>query len=60
MLDRFHVCDTAAVCAQEAELAQGEAQRMAQLADAETQRCLVLERKMEEDGSAGLLADKDR
>lgn len=33
---------------QEAELARGEAQRMASLADAEARRCLALEREMEE------------
>lgn len=33
---------------QEAELAQDEAQRMASLADSEAQRCLALEREMEE------------
>lgn len=57
-------------CVQEAELARGEAERMAELADSETQRCLALEREMvermeESGGSGGLLtqqalADKDR
>lgn len=58
------------VCAQEAELARGEAQRMASLADSEAQRCLALEREMvermeESGGSGGLLTqqaltEKDR
>uniref|UniRef100_A0A4W6D470 Centrosomin N-terminal motif 1 domain-containing protein n=1 Tax=Lates calcarifer TaxID=8187 RepID=A0A4W6D470_LATCA len=55
---------------EEAELARGEAERMASLADSESQRCLALEREMvermeESGGSGGLLiqqalADKDR
>lgn len=55
---------------QEAELARGDAQRMASLADSEAQRCLALEREMvermeESGGSAGWLPlqaadDKDR
>lgn len=55
---------------QEAELARGDAQRMASLADSEAQRCLALEREMvermeESGGSAGRLPpqaadDKDR
>lgn len=58
------------VCVQEAELARGEAQRMASLADSEAQRCLALEREMvgrmeQSGGSGGLLAqqalaEKDR
>ena len=55
-------------CVQEAELARGEAERMASLADAESQRCLALERerveRMEESGGSVFtqqaLADKDR
>ncbi|XP_042371964.1 myomegalin-like, partial [Plectropomus leopardus] len=55
---------------EEAELARGEAERMASLADSETQRCLALERemveRMEESGGLGglltqrALDDKDR
>lgn len=55
---------------QEAELARGEAERMASLADAEAQRCLALERelveRMEESRGSGAplsqqaLADRDR
>uniref|UniRef100_A0A3Q1GR52 Centrosomin N-terminal motif 1 domain-containing protein n=1 Tax=Acanthochromis polyacanthus TaxID=80966 RepID=A0A3Q1GR52_9TELE len=55
---------------EEAELARGEAERMASLADSETQRCLALEREIEarleeNGGSDGLLnqevlTDKDR
>uniref|UniRef100_A0A3Q1HFT3 Centrosomin N-terminal motif 1 domain-containing protein n=1 Tax=Anabas testudineus TaxID=64144 RepID=A0A3Q1HFT3_ANATE len=55
---------------EEAELARGEAQRMASLADSEAQRCLDLERemveRMEESGGSGgvlsqqVLAEKDR
>lgn len=57
-------------CVQEAELARGEAERMASLADSEAQRCLALEREMVErmeevGGPGGLLTqqgltDKDR
>ena len=55
---------------QEAELARGEAERMASLADSESQRCLALERemveRMEESGGSGgplsrqALAHRDR
>ncbi|XP_030289749.1 myomegalin-like isoform X2 [Sparus aurata] len=55
---------------EEAELARDEAERMASLADSESQRCLALERemveRMEESGSSGgaltqqSLSDKDR
>nr|XP_019966678.1 PREDICTED: myomegalin-like [Paralichthys olivaceus] len=53
---------------EEAELARSEAERMASLADAESQRCLALERermeRMEESGGSVFtqqaLADKDR
>ncbi|KAG7233471.1 hypothetical protein INR49_007009 [Caranx melampygus] len=55
---------------EEAELARAEAERMASLADSESQRCLALERemveRMEESGGSGgdftqqVLAHKDR
>ncbi|KAM9409676.1 myomegalin isoform 2-T3 [Pholidichthys leucotaenia] len=50
---------------EEAELARDEAKRMATLANSEAQRCLALEREMEEkmeesEGSEGLLTGKER